>query len=271
MLYEEEEVNSEPSQSSCPYELLEVMECATKRLDLLWKRAKNPPAQVSLPFLPDLYTEVEKERNKPFLSRIHRFQHTSYAYIEGMCENGYERMPPIEEMLASYLSVGETSSLKAPSMPSKPLQHTSSLNGRAYAAAGAHDGGELRRTMDLALRATKQAATAMGRSMVDIVVTERHLWVNLTRSEPEQQRGPGSSRSDDRIWAQKASVAARAPPPPVGARWHEPKGGRQGSSPFEAELSNLIFMTTSLDKSATCCRPMFFVTLVGAGTLLPSL
>ncbi len=36
---------------------------------------------------------------------------------------------------------------------------------------------ELRRTTDLALRATKQAA--MGRSMAAMVVTERHLWVNL--------------------------------------------------------------------------------------------
>ncbi len=34
----------------------------------------------------------------------------------------------MEETLASYLSVGETSSLKAPSLPSKPLQK--------YAAAG---------------------------------------------------------------------------------------------------------------------------------------
>ncbi|KAL0172971.1 hypothetical protein M9458_033282, partial [Cirrhinus mrigala] len=38
---------------------------------------------------------------------------------------------------------------------------------------------ELRRTTDLALRATKQAATAMGRSMGAMVVMERHLWVNL--------------------------------------------------------------------------------------------
>ncbi|KAL0194973.1 hypothetical protein M9458_008545, partial [Cirrhinus mrigala] len=38
---------------------------------------------------------------------------------------------------------------------------------------------ELRCTTDLALRATKQAATAMGRSMGAMVVTERHLWVNL--------------------------------------------------------------------------------------------
>ncbi len=53
-----------------------------------------------------------------------------------MRENGYEGMPPVEQTLASYLSVGKTSSLKAPSLPSKPLQETSRLNGRAYAAAG---------------------------------------------------------------------------------------------------------------------------------------
>ncbi|XP_016110664.1 kinesin heavy chain-like [Sinocyclocheilus grahami] len=34
----------------------------------------------------------------------------------------------------------------------------------------------LHRTTDLALRATKQAASAMGRSMAAMVVTERHLW-----------------------------------------------------------------------------------------------
>ncbi len=45
-----------------------------------------------------------------------------------MRENSYEGMPPVEETLASYLSVGETFSLKAPSLPSKPLQK--------YAAAG---------------------------------------------------------------------------------------------------------------------------------------
>ncbi len=42
----------------------------------------------------------------------------------------------MQETIASYLSVGETYSLKAPSLPSKPLQETSCLNGRAYAAAG---------------------------------------------------------------------------------------------------------------------------------------
>ncbi len=38
-----------------------------------------------------------------------------------MRENGYEGMPPVQEMIASYLAVGKTSSLKAPSLPSKPL------------------------------------------------------------------------------------------------------------------------------------------------------
>ncbi len=307
---EGEEAEAEPAQSSCPAydELLEVMERATARLDLPWKRAKmvaprgrlderylsghSPPPQVSLPFLPDLHTEVEREWKKPFSARIYKFQHTSYANVEGMRENGYERMPPVEETLASYLSVGETSSLKAPSLPSKPLQETSRLNGKAYAAAGQavaslhtmavlqayqadllkdldkgqglspDEVAELRRTTDLALRATKQAATAMGRSMAAMVVTERHLWVNLadigkkekgflldapvspselfgtsvetvvekfreakarsaafkssiprrSRSEPEQRRGPDPSPSEDQRWAQRASVAARAPP-----------------------------------------------------------
>ncbi len=179
------------------------------RLDERYLSSHNPPAQVSLPFLPDLHTEVEKEWKKPFSSLIHRFQHTTYANIVGMCESGYERMPPIEEMLAGYLSMGETSSLKVSSLLSKPLQDTSHLNCKAYTTAGQEvallhtmavlqayqadllkdlDKGqglspdkvaELRRSKDLDLCATKQAATAMGRSMAVIVVTERHLWVNL--------------------------------------------------------------------------------------------
>ncbi len=96
---EGEEAETELSQTSCPAyeELLEVMERATARLHLPWERTKmaappgrlderylsghKPPAQVSLPFLPDLHTEVEREWKKPFSSRIHRFQHTSYASI----------------------------------------------------------------------------------------------------------------------------------------------------------------------------------------------
>ncbi|KTF73591.1 hypothetical protein cypCar_00045910, partial [Cyprinus carpio] len=41
-----------------------------------------------------------------------RIQHTSYANIEGIRENGYEKMPPVKEKLPCYLSMGEASSLK---------------------------------------------------------------------------------------------------------------------------------------------------------------
>ncbi len=92
---EGDEVDNELSQISCPAyeELLEVMECATVRLYLPWERSKmatlrgrlderylsahKRPARVSLPFLPDLHTKIEKEWKKPFSARIHRFQHTS--------------------------------------------------------------------------------------------------------------------------------------------------------------------------------------------------
>lgn len=45
-------------------------------------------------------------------------------------------MSPIEETLASYLSIVEVSALKTPSLSTQPLRLTSRLNGRAYAPAG---------------------------------------------------------------------------------------------------------------------------------------
>ncbi|KAL0159707.1 hypothetical protein M9458_043432, partial [Cirrhinus mrigala] len=68
------------------------------------------------------HLEIEKVWKRPHSSRLHLFPHCNYANIEGMREYGYERMPPVEETLASYLSMGKTSSLKTPSLPSIPLQ-----------------------------------------------------------------------------------------------------------------------------------------------------
>lgn len=45
------------------------------------------------------------------------------------------RCPPTEETLACYLSMDETLSYKAPSLPSRHLQ-VKCLNGKAYATAG---------------------------------------------------------------------------------------------------------------------------------------
>ncbi len=41
--------------------------------------------------------------------------------LRGCVKMAMRGMPPVQETIASYLSVGETSSLKAPSLPSKPL------------------------------------------------------------------------------------------------------------------------------------------------------
>ncbi len=43
---------------------------------------------------------------KAIYSRIFRLHHTSYADIEGMRENGYEGMPPVQEMIASLSLCG---------------------------------------------------------------------------------------------------------------------------------------------------------------------
>ncbi|KAL0154447.1 hypothetical protein M9458_048710, partial [Cirrhinus mrigala] len=92
------------------------------------------------------------------------------------------------------------------SHPSKPCRTTSALAGRAYTSAGQAASAlhsmailqvfqaklfaqsdrsaldpatlkELRSATDLALRATKATAQAIGRSMASLVVLERHLWL----------------------------------------------------------------------------------------------
>lgn len=119
------------------------------RLELLWQRGKevnahgrlderflsghNPPAPVSHPFLPDLHAEIKKAWKNLYSARIHWYQHSNYANIEGV---RYVSMPPVEETFVSYLSLGETPTLKAPTLPSKPLKTTLPLNGRVYVAAG---------------------------------------------------------------------------------------------------------------------------------------
>ncbi len=46
---------------------------------------------------------------------------------------------------------------------------------------------ELRRATDLALRATKHTARAVGRSMAGSVAAERHLWLNLTEIREKEK------------------------------------------------------------------------------------
>ncbi|KAI2665856.1 Transposon Ty3-G Gag-Pol polyprotein [Labeo rohita] len=98
-------------------------------------RSGDSCARRSLPFFPDLHTEVSRLWNSPFSSRL--FIPASYnGYVAGMDEHGYRAMPRVEQTLASYLSPESASSLKAPFLPSKPLRVTSALVGKGYTAAG---------------------------------------------------------------------------------------------------------------------------------------
>ncbi len=129
----------------------------------------------------------------------------------GSVEQGYTAIPVVEDTLASHLSPSLAPSWKSrPLLPTKPCMTTSALIGKSYIAAGQAgmtlhtmailqayqadvlkemDEGtgltpeavkELHRATDLALRATKHTARAVGRSMAGSVAAERHLWLNLT-------------------------------------------------------------------------------------------
>ncbi|CAM4558277.1 unnamed protein product [Leuciscus chuanchicus] len=216
-----------PPQSHAFEELLDVVTRAVQRLSIEWPedrqdvRSKSKlderflpsraqPQRRSLPFFPDLHTEVSRSWGKPVSYRVYTPQTSHYSSIHKYKEYGYGEMPKVEEMLASYLSPATASSLKAPSLPSKPVKFTSSLVHKSYAAAGQaaaclhtmsimqayqaellgdlEEGGgigpdtvaELRRATDLSLRATKETAKSIGRSMAALVATERHLWLNLS-------------------------------------------------------------------------------------------
>ncbi len=147
---------------------------------------------------------------QPFSSRLTNAAAADFTNLVGSVEQGYTAMPVIEDTLASHLSPSLAPSWKSrPLLPSKPCRTTSALIGKSYIAAGQAgmalhtmaifqvyqadvlkemDEGtgltpeavkELRRATDLALRATKHTARAVGHSMAASVAAECHLWLNL--------------------------------------------------------------------------------------------
>ncbi len=188
------------------------------KLDERFLRSKSLPLRRSLPFFSDLHTEVRRSWKNPFSSRLFIPASDYYGNVAGLSECGYRAMPRVEQTLAGYLLPGAASSLKAPVLPTKPLCVSSVLVGKGYTAASqagaclhtkavlqayqedllkeldegeqisSSDVGELRRTADLALRATKETARAIGRSMAALVAAERHLWLTLSDMKEKDVR-----------------------------------------------------------------------------------
>lgn len=213
----------EPSHSSPAFDgLLEVVTNSRLKLDWPMKtqstrpqsmlderflKQKPLPSRQNMPFFSDLNSELSMSWKAPYSARVHIPHATMYSNIVGMGEHGYLTMPWVEQTLASYLSPAVASSLKSPSLPTKPVRLTSSLVGKAYTFAGQagaflhtlavlqayqaeilkdlddEAGGtsdifkELCRVTDVSLRAIKETARAVGRSMGALVM-ERHLWLN---------------------------------------------------------------------------------------------
>ncbi|KAI2659093.1 Transposon Ty3-G Gag-Pol polyprotein [Labeo rohita] len=180
-------------------ELLEVVTRAVEKLKIDWPAESQAEPQRSVEIV-----------EFPFSARLFIPASYNYGSVAGLDERGYRAMPRVEQTLASYLSPGSASSLKAPVLPTKPLRVTSALVGKGYTAAGQAgaclhtmsvlqayqadllkeldegeeikdaDIAEVRRTADLALRATKETVRAIGRSMAALVAAERHLWLTLS-------------------------------------------------------------------------------------------
>ncbi len=161
------------------------------------------------PFFPEVHDELTRSWRSPYSARLRTSASSALTTIDGT-EKGYERMPQLDESVVAHLCPPTAIGWKAKaSLPSKPCRTTSALAGRSYASAGQAASAlhsmvvlqvyqakllsaidksepdpatlrELGSATDLALRATKTTAQAIGRSMASLVVLERHLWLTLT-------------------------------------------------------------------------------------------
>ncbi len=93
------------------------------KLDERFLRFQTAPPHRSLPFFPDLHTEVSRSWGKPFSARLFVPLSDYYGNVAGTNERGYRAMPRVEQTLASYLSPHAASSLKARPCPPSRCAH----------------------------------------------------------------------------------------------------------------------------------------------------
>ncbi|KAG1961314.1 hypothetical protein F2P79_005480 [Pimephales promelas] len=199
------ETGDSPAQSPAQQELMDVLTRAVQKLSIDWpiekkeSRVKSKlderflpshslPPRRFLPFFPDLHTEVARSWNKPVSARILTHQTSMYSNIAGSKNTGVAH-----QATQKYIGFGGQSLLSG---GTSSLVFTSIL--QAYQAdllrdvsegdiVGADTIKELRQAADISLRATKETARAVGRSMSALVATERHLWLNLSNMKEKDK------------------------------------------------------------------------------------
>lgn len=121
-------------------ELMEVITHAVAKLNIEWPARRKKFSLLvhnkGLPFYHDVHTEVWKSWNKHFSYRVYFPATSNYDNILGGKTSGCDAMPKVEETLASNLLLETVSSLKAPTLPTKPVRTTLVLVGKAHSAAG---------------------------------------------------------------------------------------------------------------------------------------
>ncbi|ROK16092.1 hypothetical protein DPX16_22710 [Anabarilius grahami] len=180
---------------------------------------RQAPRQRSAPFFPEVHEELTKSWRAPYSARLHTTHRSALTAVDGSEGKGYEHLPPLDEAVSAHLCPPAAVGWKTKrALPSKPCRTTSTLVGRAYTSAGQaasalhtmaifqvfqakllrslDESGidapafrDLRSATDLALRATKATAQAIGWSMASLVVLERHLWLNLTEIKDLDKTG----------------------------------------------------------------------------------
>ncbi|KAI2651994.1 Transposon Ty3-G Gag-Pol polyprotein [Labeo rohita] len=174
-----------------------LVETQKSKLDERFLRSRPPPARRSLPFFPDLHTEVSRSWNAPFSSRLFIPASYNYGYVAGLDERGYRAMPRVEQTLASYLSPESASSLKAPVLPSKPLRVTSALAYQADLLKELDEGEEMPSmpsSTDTRRRVSKRRRSS-GSSLAVI-----RLAGLLRRSSPSRLPAPRTGKLRNRAW-----------------------------------------------------------------------
>ncbi|ROJ25262.1 hypothetical protein DPX16_20075 [Anabarilius grahami] len=186
-------------------ELFRVLSKAVEELDLEWAPLEGPsrsrldewflpgrrqaPRQRSAPFFPEVHEELAKSWRAPYSARLHTSHRSALTSVDGSEEKGYEHLPPLDEAVAAHLcppAAGELTP-QLHSMAIFQVFQTKLLRSMDESDVEETAFRDLRSATDLALRATKAAAQAIGRSMASLVVLERHLWLNLTEIKDQDK------------------------------------------------------------------------------------
>ncbi len=209
--------SAQPSASSpgMDADLFHVLSNTVEELDLEW----SPPEEPSCSRLMEWFLPGHRQApcqwayHQILACTLHASSSSALTSVDGAEEKGYDSLPPLDESAAAHLCPPTAIGWKAKAAPlSKQRRMTPALTGRAYssveqAASALHSMAilqvfqakllcsmdesnpnpaafnELHSATDLALRATKMTAQAIGRSMASLVVLERHLWLNLTKTK----------------------------------------------------------------------------------------